>query len=148
MKASAVVLIVMFLTVTDSKADSLRLRSLQDSSSVNLRSLKKEQNRVFIVFQKQCSACRKQVKELTCLKKVADVVLVGAFSTEAELRKEYKAFSTEIVGLYGDKDFKKRFDLNIEATPQIIVQVGQKSFKVLGLKTCVQIARFIKSKRI
>ena len=137
----------MFFIVFDSKAGSLRLRSLSDSSTVKIKSLSNKQSRVFVVFQKQCSACRRQVKDLQCLKKIADVVLVGSFSTEAELRKEYKSFNTEVIGLYGDKDFKKHFGLSLEATPQLIIQVGQKDFKVLGFKACSQIASFIKGKK-
>ena len=67
------------------EAEEFSLRSLRD---VSVRSFELEPKgvQVFMIFQKDCGACREQVKEMLCLK--SPVYLLGAFSSEKELRGE------------------------------------------------------------
>jgi hypothetical protein len=126
-------------------SSNLHLRSLKDASVLKLQT-SANKPRVFIVFQEKCSACRKQIKDLSCLKNAAEVILVGAFSTEKALRKEYQNFRTDLVGVYADEDFKKYINLELELSPQTFLQVHRETYKMIGVKRCSKILKFLNTK--
>ena len=92
-----------------------------------------------MVFKKDCSACRQQVKDLNCLDTDTDVLLVGSFSTEAELRQEYQSFHIDLPGLYGDSDFKSFAKLKSDVTPQVIISHNYQIKNMIGLQPCHKI---------
>ncbi len=130
--------LLFFLSNPSYPTAPLNLRSLSDFSSVKIdRDSRKP--KVFMLFQKDCHACRQQAQDLNCLQPLADVFLVGSFSSESDLRDEYRRLNTEIPGLYGGLDFRKTFNIRENLTPQIILSQGTKKSLIIGLTPCLDI---------
>lgn len=133
------------LLISISIAESeIYLRSLSDVSSKKI-TYESPRPVGFIIFQKDCQACRKQVQDLQCLEPVIDIFLVGAFSSEKQLRKEYQRFNTLIPGVYGDHDFKKIFSIRNGLTPQIVLSFGNFVKSIVGITPCGKILDIFKN---
>ncbi len=123
--------------------NALSLRSLIDASVVNFYNMKGVS--VIILFQKDCIACKKQVRDLSCLDKKTNIFLVGTFSQDSDLRTEYKSFNSNYPGLYGDSDFLSKFSITKKITPQILVLNNNlKSKHIMGRRPCSEIASEVK----
>lgn len=120
------------------------LRSLSDVSSLVWTSNKSPT--VFVFFQKDCSVCKKQISKLSCLKNQKDtlILLIGAFSEEAELRNEVKKIQTPYPFYYASKKDLKYFGILDLLTPQILISKSSKNKKFLGLTSCSKIKRTLK----
>ena len=88
---------------------SLSLKSLKDSSYVNISNESMKQGEVFILFQPQCSSCFQQFKQLSCLEGQAQIRAVGAFASEKTLQSEYLKKYSKYVGLKASEDFLKKY---------------------------------------
>ncbi len=140
-------LILYFLLLTSSPSFAvagLNLRSLSNVSTKNITTTPNTPQ-VFIVFQKDCPACYKQIKDLNCLKKFANIFLIGSFSNEADLRREYQKFNSNFPGFYGDTAFKQFFKINMNLTPQIIINTTHGYQLTLGGLSCSRIAQTLNS---
>lgn len=139
------ILLVLILVLNFSAASSnIKLRSLSDASVKTIELHSKKAN-IFMIFQKDCHVCLQQLKQLNCLKSHADIYVVGTFSSEEDLRKEYKVFYSSYVGVYGDSNFKKKFKVDQKLTPQIVVNFGKRYQKLLGLVECNEILNKLNS---
>lgn len=126
-------------------ASTLKLRSLSDVSIHEVKTSPSSPT-VFLIFQKDCHACRKQVKDLRCIASQSKVVLVGMFSSEGDLRVEYKQFNSQWPGLFGGSDFKKKFNIKNDLTPQILIVQNEKRHLITGLTPCKKISAYINKK--
>lgn len=68
------------------------------------------------------------------------------FSSEEDLRSEYKLFNSNWPGLFGGVEFKKAFSIKAELTPQILVVQKERRVLINGLTPCSQIASHINKK--
>lgn len=136
---------LLFLFNSSFGLPEIKLRSLSDASTTKIE-LNSTKPKIFVVFQKDCHACRKQVKELECLSEQADTFLVGSFSSEKDLRKEYRTFNSNLKGVYGDQAFKRMFNINEKITPQIIFSKGSKYKFNLGRLACNEILKKLNGK--
>ncbi len=132
MRVSFLVSFFLFLTAFE----SVSMRSLKDVSQTTLKRPEKG-FLLFMVFQKDCSACHKQVKKFSCLD--LPKYLVGAFSTESDLRKEYFKLQSNAPGFYGDQEVLKKLGITARLTPQILLASKDKSFLFQGLTDCKDI---------
>jgi len=121
---------------------SLQLRSLSDAQTQKI-TLDSAPPQVFVVFQKNCDACRKQVSDLDCLSDTTKVFLLGMFSTEDDLRTEYRRFGSSSPGFYGDTEAKKRLGIQQRLTPQIIIRGKSSKVALQGYRPCEAIAKMI-----
>ena len=119
------------------------MRSLSDVSRLALQKIQ-EPPALFILFQKDCQACRQQVKDLHCLNKEVKIHLIGAFSSEKDLRTEYKKMTAPAPAYYGSKNVLRRLGVRARLTPQTFAFTKNKTFKFLGLTPCESIAEALK----
>ncbi len=128
----------MILCFFESGFGQVTLRSLSD---VSVRDFKLKSSKPFLVvfFQKNCQACQKQVTDLKCLPLKTEVYLLGVFSTEEELRREYKKMKTSFPAYYGDREALDFFGITKRLTPQIIVFNGTENLYFSGLQNCVKL---------
>lgn len=110
------------------------LKSLNDSSVVSLVELAKNRDVLFMVFKKDCVPCKKQIKQLSCLKKKRDVVLIGSFGSESSLRNEYLKYKMPYPGYYMSVGELNELGISEQITPQMIDLKTKRIF--LGFLTC------------
>lgn len=96
------------------------IKSLKDASTLEIQSLRTDP-RVAIVFQPDCEVCRQQVKDLSCFKEQDKVVLLGAFSNEEALRKEYRKMKVSYPVYYASQDVHKVLKIRNTVTPQVLI---------------------------
>lgn len=128
--------IILFFNLWAHSDFSISGRSLKDVSSIAIPE-KKGQDFAVMVFQKDCTACLKQVQDLACLK--MPVYLIGAFATEKDLRQELKKMNTSYPAIYGDKDVLKKLNIKKSATPQLFLYKANIKHSFLGLNRCEEI---------
>lgn len=127
--------LVLLVTHVFSKSD-FSLRSLKDASSLEI-STTADSPRLWVVFKKDCGACRKQIMDLQCIdQKLFPVYLIGVKSTEQSLRKEYKKFKTKTPAIYGDKELRSYFKFEGDITPEIIIEYKGILKKHIGRLAC------------
>ncbi len=132
---------VLFLfVVVGSVSASPFLKSLTDSSTIKLQELKITPT-IFVLFQPNCSFCRKQVKDLKCLKKKYRIVLLGAFAAEKELRDEYLKTGVSFPAYFVSSDVLKQFDIRSKATPQIYYSEKGSTPISIGFKKCEELKK-------
>ncbi len=137
------IIIFFLVTLGSFSVSALSLRSLTDASVTD--NIKFKGVSVAVVFQKDCSACQKQVQDLSCLNAKANLFLVGAFSSEEDLRLEYKIFNTKLPSFYGDQDFLKKFKVTEPVTPQILIlNENKKVMHILGKTPCSKLLSVVK----
>lgn len=137
------VLKILFLFQVAFGLSEIKLRSLSDVSTQTVK-LNSSKPNIFIVFGKDCSACHKQIKDLSCLKDNADILLVGSFADERSLRQEYKTFNSKYKAVYGDRNFRKIFNISDDLTPQIIIGAQNKYKLILGAVACNKLLQTLK----
>lgn len=128
-----IILLILSLSVA-AHADVV-MRSLGDVSTHKLN-IDKSVVKGFLFFQKDCSACKQQIADVKCLEESMELSLVGAFSSEQDLRKEYKKLRAPYPGYYGDKDVLKYFKIKDGLTPQIVVIKEGRMKKNKGYMSC------------
>lgn len=135
-------LLCLFLLSSPAWTENIKLLSLKDFSTQRVQ-VNPQGPRVMVVFQKDCLPCKQQIKDLRCIDGIAKVLLIGLFSTETELREEYRNLNTPHPGLYGDLEFIKRFNIRSPLTPQIILSKGKKHRVIPGKISCSKIKHII-----
>ncbi len=117
------------------------MRSLKDASvrSLNLEHL--QEPTLFLIFQSDCSACQLQVRDLQCLQKKYEVILIGAYSSEKLLRQEYRRMGQPYESYLGEDTFLKALKTKQGLTPQLIVYNKKETKHLLGLTPCSEIAQ-------
>ena len=79
--------------------------------------------------------------DLQCLPSKTEVYLLGVFSTEEELRQEYKKMKTSFPTYYGDQEALDFFGITKKLTPQVIVFDGTENLYFSGLQNCVELRK-------
>lgn len=132
------IMTVLLWTGYSTAFSKVKLRSL---SNVRSKTFARERlnNSVIMIFQKDCVACKKQVKRFSCLDEDVRVQLVGSFATESELRDEAQKFEVKFPSFYGDQEALEYFNITNRLSPQILVFTEKKVWKFLGLTDCLQI---------
>lgn len=118
-------------------ANNIYLRSLENASTVSLPMSDDQDNQLIMLFQKDCSACKQQLKDFSCLPKKVKVLLVGAFSQEQELRQEVRKLNTPYPSYLGDQEVLKQLNFKSGLTPQMVLwnHSGER-FDFLGHQAC------------
>jgi hypothetical protein len=129
-------LLLSFLLATS----SLHLRSLKNVATKSL-DISGKKPVFYMVFQEDCSACHQQVKKLSCLN--VPIYLIGAFSSEPALRKEYKKMKTSYAGYLATPQDLKALGVSAEITPQSFLFLNNKKYHFSGLTSCEEIKRQI-----
>ena len=96
-----------------------RVKSLRDSSSVEINKLLNEK-KMALIFQKDCMACESQIKDLKCFDS-KDIVLLGVNSSEKVLRQEVRSFRVPYSAYKADEEALKAMNITVDATPLIIL---------------------------
>jgi hypothetical protein len=91
------------------------------------------------VFQKDCQVCHQQVKLLDCLGR--PIYLLGAFSSEQSLRREYRKMKSSYPAYMGTRDVLTKLGIQPGATPQLLVVDGEHKRLFVGLTTCAQVSQ-------
>ena len=113
---------VVLLLVTLTLEASVFIKNLKNSETKKLESLISGKS-LTIIFQPNCSACKHQVQSLSCIKEDIKILLLGAFSNEKKLLKEYQKFKVNYPSFYASKDILKKLKITSSATPQIIYSI-------------------------
>lgn len=113
----------------------LKLRSLQDATVASVPPQASKPS-IGVIFKKDCLPCRKQLKDLKCLKEEFDVFLIGGFSSEAGLRQEYLKIGQNYPAFYGDTESLLKLNVVSEATPQLLHFTDSGPKVHLGYRKC------------
>ncbi len=112
---------------------SFDLRSLKDVSS-NRFEVPGASPQLFLVFQADCFACRRQVKQLGCLD--LPIHLLGAFSAEQALRAEYSKMGTPLPAYFANTDTLASLGITQQLTPQLLLVKHNRNLLFQGLIPC------------
>ena len=135
-------LLAILLLVSISTRADIQLRSLKDVASITL-SAEQLKNNIFVVFQPNCVACKKQLANLNCLNPHTKIRLLGAFASEQMLRSEYRKMASTWPGYYADKRVLQQFSVTSQIAPQTLVYTTSRVFRFLGYTECDEIKKAI-----
>jgi hypothetical protein len=123
------------------------IQSLQDVSTVDFQKIKSTKA-IAILFKANCNSCLRQIRNLSCLANHTKVFLLGAFSSEKELRREYLKTGSKLPAYYADQILLKKLKIKSKATPQILFfnkPTPQKEMIFLGYHPCPNILKKLSS---
>ena len=123
------------------------LLSLSDVHRVSLSEIKKDRSLV-VVFQPDCSSCKKQIHDLSCLEKDHFIRLVGMGGSEKALRIEYRKMKTSYPAYLADASVLKALGVESTITPQIILWRWGKQKKSFGYKKCEEYRSMIREAQL
>ena len=132
--------LVTFLLISVSARADVQLRSLQNVDSITI-DREQIKNSVFIIFQPNCAACKKQLTNLDCLDSRTTIRLLGAFASEQTLRSEYRKIAARWPGYFADKQVLRQFSVTAKLAPQTLVFTSAKVTRFLGFTECDEIKR-------
>jgi hypothetical protein len=139
--------LILFLTLgmsPSAKAQDIHLRSLSDVSTKVLSLNKVTKNTLIMLFQKDCSACLVQVDDLKCLTGNTEVLLIGAYASEEQLRREYRRMRSQHSAYYADGETLNKLPFKKGLTPQLLLLTADRPpTQWLGYTPCQDIARRI-----
>lgn len=141
------ILMLTIISVCASASSTPKLRSLSDVSIKDFN-LDVKKNEVFIIFQKNCTACRQQIADIQCLSSLAQIILIGAFSSENELRLEYRRMGSNYPAFFINSDFEEYFKVQDKMTPQIIFNHKKEPLIVRGYTTCDKLVDLYKTREL
>ena len=108
--------------------------------SLNEGSLK---NKLVMFFKSECSACRAQAKDLSCLNE-EQVIYLGFSSLVSELQKEARLMGLSKNVYYAPKEVVRSFGLKKDYSPVLFAFNGQgKSKSWLGKQNCKVFVRYL-----
>ena len=127
-------------------SSELVYKDLNSTKKTNFKTLIKD-NTVSVLFQPNCSACKKQITKLGCLPKNTKVILVGSLGTEDKVKQAYLKMTAKIKknlpGFYVQKENLKSIGFNANLAPQTIIYSEKGSKKFLGYKSCKSIKKVL-----
>lgn len=97
---------------------------------------------LYLFVAPECSACKRQMKELSCLN--IPVHFISLYGTEKELIRERRRLKTEEVWYLGSTEFVSKFDLDSKMTPQLVLAIGSHRKILKGFHRCEEILKEIK----
>lgn len=119
------------------------MKSLIDSSVIRLNTSDLDKPLLGVLFKKDCVPCRKQIRDLNCLKEKFFVFLIGAYSSESSLRQEYLKFKTNFPAYLASTDLLESLKLNSAATPVLIKFEDHATTIFTGYKKCEAYKRIL-----
>lgn len=102
---------------------------------ISLVELKKPTS-LLLVFQENCTACRRQLADLSCLPSSVSVYLLGAFSPRAALVQEYKKMNVSYPAYFLSSAGIRDLALSSAGTPQIVIYGARKQRRWFGYQNC------------
>lgn len=125
------------------KAQDVSLRTIGSGAPKKWGDLMKKKT-LSIIFQEGCGPCRRQIEDLKCLDKDTSVILLGAASSESDLKREYQRMGRPYPAYFAPDSFLDLLKLEEFVTPQILVhdQNGKTHPLFVGQKPC----SFLKSR--
>ncbi|MCJ8276317.1 MAG: hypothetical protein HRT44_08665 [Bdellovibrionales bacterium] len=126
--------IITIVLISISWADTSVI-SLSDVQHTKVSELTRGNN-LLIAFQPDCSSCKKQIKDLSCLDKDYKISLIGIASSEQALRKEYRKLRTPYPAFYASPQAMMEFGLSDSVTPQILIWKNETPQLFYGYKRC------------
>lgn len=141
--------IILFAFGTKS-TEALEVRHLKENTTVSLEQLLKGKT-LWIFFRPDCSACRLLFANITCLKDLSKLRVVGFSGSEASLKKELRHLKKleylkriENGPFYGEKLLLKKIALTREFSPQIFLFENTKLIKKThGVLTCLELEKLL-----
>lgn len=91
---------------------------------------------VAVLFQVDCPSCKMQIQDLKCLESKYKIILLGAFSSEASLAKEYLKMKVSYPAYYVDRDTLRTLNVSERGTPQAVLFIKNKTSIFLGYRKC------------
>ena len=123
-------------------------KDLNSAKKTDFKTLIKE-NSVSVLFQPNCSACKKQIAKLNCLPKNTKLILVGSLGTEDKVKQAYLKMTAKIKnklpGFYVQKENLEHLGFNSNLAPQTIIYSEKGSKKFLGFKSCKTIKKVLEN---
>jgi thioredoxin-related protein len=99
---------------------------------------------LFVFFKENCSSCRRQSREVSCLN--IPVYFIGLGAHKKELQKESRRMrNSKIVFVNSDQQIEQRFEIKSHNTPQLYLLRGGLAKKRLGFHTCEQISTMFRN---
>ena len=141
-----------FLTLTAfnlAEAKTKQVKSekiLKDLSSTMFTSFEEsiKDKTLAVLFQPNCSSCKKQIKNLDCLKDITNkVILVGSLANEKRVRRSYLKKKTAFRGYYIEQSNLEKLGFDNDIAPQTIFYSIKKGLKFTGYKSCKKIKKKI-----
>lgn len=120
---------------------------LKDFSSTQFSSFEEimKDKTVAVLFQPNCRSCKRQIKNLDCLKEVSSkIVLVGSFGAEEKVRRSYLKKKSEFKGYYINEDLVTSLGFESGIAPQTVYYKSNKALQFVGYKSCKKIVKKIK----
>lgn len=121
-------------------------KDLNSAKKTNFKTLVKN-NTVSVLFQPNCSSCKKQIKSLHCLPQNTEIVLVGSLGTEDKVKQAYLKITAKVQkklpGFYVRKQNLEKIGFNSNLAPQTIIYSEKGSKKFLGFKSCKTIKKVL-----
>ncbi len=118
------------------------IKSLNNADTVALTDFFKTP-KLALVFQADCSACQRQVHQLSCLESKYPVVLLGAFSGEKSLKAEYQKMKVSYPAYHVSSDIQSEMGISRAATPQILILSQKPKLLNIGLSSCEKLKKKI-----
>jgi|FLYM01.1.fsa_nt_gi hypothetical protein len=109
----------LILAVGSLFANEVQLKSLTSAETVSLNELIQDEATLMVLFQRDCVACKKQIKDLDCFSD-RKIVLLGSFSSEESLRKEYLKMRVKHPSYMIQPSDLKNIGVSEAMTPQLI----------------------------
>ncbi len=116
------------------------VKSLTSAETKKLSSLQKPPS-LILLFQSNCQACKKQIKDLYCLEDKIRIQLFASQGSEKELQREYLGFHVDYPAFYASEDILKALDIREDSTPQILYQGEDKKMRFLGYQSCISLQK-------
>jgi len=133
---------LLLILVTPLLLAATHIKKLNNSQTVSLHEITGSQN-LAIVFQQNCVACQKQVKDLKCLEGDYNIILLGAFSSEKALRTEYLKMKVSYPAYYASEDILKTLGVHQVITPQILGFSEELTTVFTGYRNCRDLHRML-----
>jgi len=97
-----------------------------------------------VLFQPNCSSCKKQIKNLDCLKEVTrKIILVGSLGNENKVRRSYLKKKTSYKGYFTQQSNLEKLGFENDIAPQTIFYSTKKGLKFIGYKSCKNVKKKI-----
>ena len=80
---------------------------------------------------------------MQCLPPKTKILLMGAFSTEKDLRREYRKMETSLPAYYADQTVLDFFKITKRQTPQILIFKNEKSLRLSSLTGCTKLKQIL-----
>lgn len=114
------------------------LESLRDFSQVETASLKGRPS-LWVAFQPNCSSCKRQLEQLSCLPSEIQRVALGVKGSREQLQKVLKGVKSDQMRLRASEDLTETLKMTGTPTLLVVGPQGQIKKRILGAVACEQL---------